>query len=241
MISYKRYLLIISCLFLNFFANGQILDEKRPATGTNLTLQIPDTLKSFWIPQKQPFLYNANMLHKEKTLFNKIVRANNCVIGYNLTMGLSLLIIPESISKWNVQEEFQLPKIRKQYINTYTSPPVFDHDMFIINYVGHPYQGSYYYNSMRSQNATILQSSLFCIAQSFLWEYVWEGGMEQPSIQDLITTPVGGILLGELVHVATMKMSRNGFEWYEIAITCIINPSYAFNNRFQFNKRKFKP
>ena len=69
--------------------------------------------------------------------------------------------------------------------------------------------------------------------QSVVWEYVWEGGLEQPSIQDLIVTPLGGIILGELSHRATLAMRNKGFQWYEIILTCIINPAYALNNGFK--------
>jgi hypothetical protein len=88
---------------------------------------------------------------------------------------------------------------------------------------------------MRSQGATMLQSSLFCFAQSCLLEYVWEGGVQQPSIQDLIVTPVLGSLVGELSHVATVKMSKNGYAWYEKAIICFINPAYALITDLKLN------
>ena len=54
--------------------------------------------------------------------------------------------------------------------------------------------------------------------------------------QNLITTPFGGILVGELSHVATIKMSKNGFYWYEVALVCLINPTYALNSKFKFKR-----
>jgi len=148
-------------------------------------------------------------------------------------MGLFLILAPDNITMWGRDDKFKLPVILSQYRSTFIKPLVFDHDLWYINYVGHPYQGAYYYNSIRSQGATVFQSSIFCLGQSFLWEYVWEGGMEQPSIQDLIVTPVFGILLGELSHVATLQMSKNGYTWFEKVLVCIINPSFAINNGFK--------
>jgi hypothetical protein len=116
----------------------------------------------------------------------------------------------------------------------FIAPPVFDKDKWYFNYIGHPYGGATYYNAVRSQNATILQSSLFNIGHTLLWEYVIESGLEQPSIQDLIVTPVTGILLGELIHRGTVAMSRNGFKWYEATAVLIINPMYMLNNGFKF-------
>tara|TARA_R110000772_G_scaffold53043_5_gene121462 strand:+ start:486 stop:725 length:240 start_codon:yes stop_codon:yes gene_type:complete len=71
-----------------------------------------------------------------------------------------------------------------------------------------------------------------------LWEYVWEAGFEQPSIQDLLVTPVAVIVLGEFIHIATINMSKNGFRWYEIIFVTGLNPAYAINNRFVFNPEK---
>jgi hypothetical protein len=193
-----------------------------------------DTLNSFFVKKHPPYLFTSNLHHKESTLCNKLIRANFYVMGYNIAMGAYLAVCPEYISKWNKKEKFQMTAIIHQYHESFTKPPVFDKDLFIVNYLGHPYQGGYYYNALRSQGADVWQSSLFCLGQSFLWEYGWEAGMEQPSIQDLFTTPLLGILAGELSHVATIKMSRNGFRWYEIGLVCLINPVYAINNGFKF-------
>ena len=133
----------------------------------------------------------------------------------------------------NKKEKLIFKSIKAQYRKSYTTAPVIDRDLWIVNYIGHPYQGGFYYNSLRSQQVNKWHSALFCIGQSILWEYGWEGGMEQPSIQDLITTPVGGIVVGELSHFATVQMSHKGFKWYEILAVCLINPSYAINNGFR--------
>ncbi len=116
----------------------------------------------------------------------------------------------------------------------FIAPPVFDKDKWYFNYIGHPYGGAFYYNAVRSQNATVLQSSLFNLGHTLLWEYVIESGLEQPSIQDLIVTPVTGIILGELIHRSTVAMARNGFKWYEATAVVILNPMYMLNNGFKF-------
>ncbi|MFN8286653.1 MAG: DUF3943 domain-containing protein [Chitinophagales bacterium] len=80
------------------------------------------------------------------------------------------------------------------------------------------------------------QSGLFSLGHGMLWEYVIEGGMEQPSVQDIIVTPVAGSLLGELFHFSTLRMSRNGFKWYEKLFVCVFNPMFALNNGFKTGK-----
>jgi hypothetical protein len=157
--------------------------------------------------------------------------------GYNVSILTYLIFSPTWLSRWdNTSGNFKLNEFFSQYKSSYTKPPVIDEDLFMTNYLGHPYQGGFYYNSVRSQGATIWQSALFSLSQSLIWEYGWEAGFEQPSIQDLIVTPVIGSIYGELTHVATIAMSKHGFKWYEIAAVCVFNPAYAINNGFRFNK-----
>jgi len=223
-------LLVSCCIKAQFYSSPQIrIDPQK-------NLFLPDTLNSFLVKNETLFIYPFHLNHSECSIGNKILRGTAYLIGFNISMGGYLLVAPENISKWNVKEKLQIPHIAQQYRDSYTKPPVIDHDMFIINYLGHPYQGGLYYNFMRSQGATTWQSSLFCVANSLLWEYGWEAGMEQPSIQDLISTPLAGILVGELSHVATLKMSRNGYRWYEAVLVTLINPTFAINQGFKFRK-----
>ena len=157
---------------------------------------------------------------------------------FNLYTWTSLLVMPQSVSKWDPATKFKYENIRAQYILSYTKAPMIDTDLWTINYLGHPYQGSIYYNSVRSQGASVWESGLFCLSQSLLWEYVWEGGMEQPSIQDIIVTPVLGFAVGELTHRVAIKMGKNGYKWHEKVIISIINPNYAIN--VGFGRKKIK-
>jgi hypothetical protein len=228
-----RIIIILLVGLIPFGLKGQTKIEDPLLLQSDSSTILPDTLKSFLVKKDPPFLYTLNINHQEKPFLNKMIRGNNYAMVYNAFTMTFLLIVPEAISKWDKENNLNFPAIGRQYHDSYTKPPVIDHDMFITNYLGHPYQGGFYYNTVRSQGATILQSSLFCLGQSFLWEYVWEAGLEQPSIQDLITTPLAGILVGELSHVATIKMSKHGFTPLEKVVVWIINPSYAINNKFK--------
>lgn len=159
---------------------------------------------------------------------------------FNTAMGSFLLLMPDNITNWHKQDKFKLNVMLIQYKKSFTKPPVFDTDLWYINYLGHPYQGSFYFNSIRSRGGTFWESALFNLGQSTIWEYVWEGGLEQPSIQDLIVTPIFGSLVGELTHRATMKMAKNGFNLYEKITICLINPSYVLNNGFKTKHYKSK-
>lgn len=149
-----------------------------------------------------------------------------------------LLLSNEGFSKWKKSEA---GNIGQHYRAAFTLPPIMDKDTWWNDYFGHPYQGSFDYNLLRSQGANIWQSSLFVTFHSFVWEYGIEAAEERPSIQDIILTPVGGILLGELFHFATMRMCRNGITWYEGILISLINPAFLLNNGFIFAMpKKFK-
>lgn len=188
--------------------------------------------------QKSTHTSSLRFNHQEDSFGRKALRANRYCVGFNLFMGAYLVAAPEHISKWNKKEKLNLKHIIHQYGESYSKPPVMDEDMWGINYIGHPYQGGVYFNLIRSQGANFWQSSLFCIGQSLLWEYGWEAGMEQPSIQDLITTPFVGIAVGELSHKATIALSKNGFRWYEAGLVCLLNPSYVINNKIKITRRR---
>jgi hypothetical protein len=150
--------------------------------------------------------------------------------GVELIGMVGLILMPREITKW---EEDWIKAAGRNYKRAFTTAPTMDQDDWPINYIGHPVAGAYYYNAVRSQNATWWQSFLFSTAQSFIWEYVIEGCAEQPSIQDLIVTPIGGMALGEPAHLATMAMRRNGFKFIEKVVTFIINPMFVLNNGYR--------
>lgn len=178
--------------------------------------------------------YNQNLVQNQIDR-KKFWPAMGTSLIYNSSMGIFLLLMPDDITNWHKQDKFKLNVMMSQYKSSFTKPPVIDFDYWYINYLGHPYQGSFYFNSIRSRGGTFWESTLFNLGQSCFWEYVWEGGLEQPSIQDLLVTPIFGSLVGELSHRATKSMARNGFNWYEKITVCLINPSYVLNNGFRVN------
>jgi len=115
----------------------------------------------------------------------------------------------------------------------YTKPPVWDDDHWYHNYVGHPYGGSLYYNTVRSQGAGPGESFLFSVLLSTQWEYFFEAVAERPSIQDLFITPITGSILGELIHDMTVSMKRNGTSFPERAVILVLNPMSVIFGGFQ--------
>ena len=114
---------------------------------------------------------------------------------------------------------------------------VLDNDQFSVNQFLHPYSGSIYYGLARSSGLNFWESSLYSVAGSFLWEI--GGEKTNPSINDMIATPIGGTFLGEpLFRMANLLLEsddgRPGF-WRELG-AAIISPPTGFN-RLVFGNR----
>lgn len=73
-----------------------------------------------------------------------------------------------------------------------------DDDRFGINFVGHPYSGTLYFNAARSQGYTYLQSIPYAAFGSGMWEYFGEN--TRPSYNDLVNTTLNGEFLGEIFY-----------------------------------------
>ena len=122
-----------------------------------------------------------------------------------------LEFLPENATAWNKEELRRVPFF-KRWSNHVRKGPRFDGDKFIFNYVLHPYAGAAYYMSARSLGFNALGSFLYCTAISTLfWEYGIEAFMEVPSIQDLIVTPMSGLILGETFYRLKRSIVDNGY------------------------------
>ena len=125
-----------------------------------------------------------------------------------------LVVLPESISKWDL-EELQKKSLGERWTEHVTTKPLWDEDEWAINYIGHPVFGAIYYAMARNDGMDIFESALFSTVMStFFWEYGYESFAEIPSIQDLIFTPLFGAFLGEGMHVLEGKLDENeGVIW----------------------------
>ncbi|MBQ8712667.1 MAG: DUF3943 domain-containing protein [Prevotella sp.] len=106
-----------------------------------------------------------------------------------------------------------------------------DNDYFHTNAINHPYHGSLYYTAARSNNMTIAESSAFTLLGCLEWEIFCEA--EPPAINDLITTTVGGIALGEPMHIVSSRIlddSKRGLERVgREVLAMVIDPMLGLN------------
>lgn len=181
-----------------------------------------------------PYQGSVILRNQDQPFSKKFWRATSFVQGAQVASVGILLVVPTSVSKWS---DHPYQDALKHWKRAYTTKPVWDKDDFWVN-AGHPYAGAIYYNLVRSQGATMLQSFLYSTFQNLWWEYGLEAGAEQPSLTDLITTSNIGSILGEITHRATLRMARDGFNSFgEKALVLILNPAYVLNNGFKVKHR----
>ena len=116
---------------------------------------------------------------------------------------------------------------------------VVDTDPFAVNQFDHPYQGSIYFGLARSSGLDFWESLEYTFAGSLFWEILGETGA--PSINDLITTGLGGAFLGEpLFRMASLLLEGGGETpgfWRELGAAVISPPlgftRLAFGDRFR--------
>ena len=97
-----------------------------------------------------------------------------------------------------------------EFTDSYTSAPVWDDDTWYYNYAYHPIVGSEYYLAARNRGWSAAGSLSYSAVMSAFYEYVPESLIQQPSVQDLIVTPLAGAALGELRYWAKQQILSHG-------------------------------
>lgn len=107
-----------------------------------------------------------------------------------------------------------------------------DHNHWAINFYGHPYQGSMYYNAARSGGYGFYRSLLWTALGSFTWEMFAE--TEYPAPNDLITTTIAGSMYGEVLYrLSRLIYNTKEVEWYKQL------PAFAFGSVGYLQRKAF--
>ncbi len=146
------------------------------------------------------------------------------IVGFEFGIMATMMVLPKSFTGWHGD---YIQDGANNFLDAYQSPPTWDEDHWYHNYLGHPYVGSIYYNTVRCQGATPVESFVFSTAMSFWWEYAVESIAEHPSTQDLLVTPITGSLLGEAVHQLTISWLVEGASLAKKIIIFILNPTHV--------------
>lgn len=135
-------------------------------------------------------------------------------------MGSNLFLL--GINRYIRQADYAMISPDSIHTNL-TSGWVWDQDEFSVNQIGHPYQGSFYFISGRSNNLDFWESSLLTIGGSVTWELLME--TELPSKNDLIVTSLGGVAVGEMLHRLYLEADTN-----KLPARWLISPMDSLNS-----------
>jgi hypothetical protein len=147
--------------------------------------------------------------------------------------ALETMLIQFGMSAFsNLVEEKEFARISFESIGSHFGPKnnwFFDTDTFITNQWAHPYQGSFVYSAARSSGLSFWWSGLYTGISSLLWEYIFE--IDAPSINDQITTTIGGTYFGEVIHRAADTLVIEGTEplWLRYIFAFLVDPMGTFN------------
>ncbi len=149
-------------------------------------------------------------------------------------IGLNLVIW--SYSKYVTQKDFA--NIGFNSINNnFKTGFVWDTDQYLTNQFLHPFHGSNYYNIARSNGLEFWEAAPYSFGGSLMWEYFMEN--EPPSYNDIVNTPVSGIILGEISYRVSnliIDESSSGFERIIREFTStLVNPMLGLNRMLNGN------
>lgn len=135
-----------------------------------------------------------------------------------------LYVLPESVSGWSDEDkdEYSFQKWRDNVSN-----PRRDTDTHFINYVLHPYWGATYYVRGQQRGLDRTGSFWYSVLLSTLFEFGMEALFEQPSYQDLWTTPIIGSLLGEIWFMPVrgrIRAKSGPLGWKDKTLLAITDP-----------------
>lgn len=123
------------------------------------------------------------------------------IVGFNgVLLGLDNLIYGNR-DYWT---EVSIKDIKRNLTHGYWR---WDDDGLDVNAFRHPVHGSIYYLIARANGMNVLESSLYSLGGTWLWEMFYEA--ERPSINDMVYTSVGGATIGEVAW-------RTGKSWFGI-------------------------
>ncbi len=150
------------------------------------------------------------LTHDGKGLFGKYSLlagdTGYLLIPAAVVLGI-LYVAPESISNWDEEaKDNSLGDLGRKWGRNVRNGPVWDEDDLWLNWIGHPYWGATYYIHARHYAHSKWESFLYAaLISTCLYEYGVEAFAEEPSTQDLFSTPIGGWLLGEYIFLPLEK------------------------------------
>lgn len=147
------------------------------------------------------------------------------------TEWLLIQAVPASFNRFIRKDPYSYISFKNFINHQRISAWQWDDNQFSTNQIDHPYHGQLYFNAFRSNGYNFYQSSLATLAGSYIWETA--GETQAPSINDLVNTTFGGIILGEMTHrVSRNILARNRKGYNNVGneiVALLVNPLNGLN------------
>ncbi len=255
----KVYITLWICLFvaltLLFVRASQSQDIKGPVclqgTPPQIHLELDPAIKIAATIQDSPVITEDSILplqdtlsfkvtdsSKEDTIITKnkvepdwsgLMRDSLYFVGYQVVVIGFLYAMPESVSGWSDEQ-------KSSYSFEEWAENIkdigWDEDDWYLNYIFHPYWGATYYIRARERGLNKFHSFLYSAFLSSVYEFGLEALFENPSIQDLIVTPLLGSLLGTYFDEVREDIKAKGaqLKWYDKLTLILTDPLGTANN-----------
>lgn len=147
------------------------------------------------------------------------------IFGYGFAVIGALYLMPESFTNWDKDDDDFI-----KWGENVKNGPLWDRDNVPVNWIGHPYFGSVYYQVARKSGYRQWDAFVYSFLMStFYWEYGIESLAETPSIQDIFITPMLGWVWGEWSFNQEQEIRRDGgtvwgSEWLGATSLVLLDP-----------------
>jgi hypothetical protein len=150
--------------------------------------------------------------------------------GWSTAEVLAINHVASRRNEYNRNANFNQISPRSWWHNI-TSGFDYDDNQFRTNQLNHPFNGSTYFNSARANGQGFWVSSAYSVAGAYVWECC--GETHPMSFNDMISTGIGGIALGEMVYRMSSRIldgSKTGKgRFFREAGAFLVDPIRGFN------------
>jgi len=217
----------MSCCLFCFSIYAQEISKKQPAD--SITLQADSSFYQDYLKKKnnKPSYRQQSPNYEESIVLNEKKNFFRAATEWTLVQAF-----PASFNYFIRKDPYSHISFGNFIDHLPPSAWAWDDNAFMTNQIAHPYHGQLYFNAFRSNHYSFLQSSIATVAGSYIWETA--GETQAPSINDLVNTSFGGIILGEMMHrVSQNILSRPTHSYAERQgkeiIAFMVNPVNGIN------------
>lgn len=165
------------------------------------------------IPKVPPIVTPAKFMQIKTEILNSVPKPyEDSKMTKDFKIAYSFLWVWRGCKSYTNDTEyakFQKSSINSLFQNSFNFPEGYDNGSPRTNFFGHPMFGASSYLYFKAKNYNNRKAIFYTILISTLWEYTVEGMVERPSFNDLVITPLGGILIGKALEYLSTPLLKS--------------------------------